>query len=176
MGATDGFSGIVASQARRPRLGTAVCLIVPRTTVRLLVPGDVTSDNVFEHLFLTISRRNDTTKWGLPGGKVDAGESNIKAVQRETAEETGMIGGVGNFQPIYSARCDGETPYWVTTYLWEGYDVQLENLVTEPGFTLRWGTREELTNPYKSPFAFYNVGVFKAFDEYMGVYDGRESA
>lgn len=74
---------------------TAVCVLMPMTTVRVLVPDFGPAKEISrEQKFLVISRRNDTTKWGLPGGKVDPGESNIKAVQRETVEETGMIGSV----------------------------------------------------------------------------------
>lgn len=43
--------------------------------------------------FLAISRRNDTTLWGLPGGKCDALETNVECAQRELKEETGIIGG-----------------------------------------------------------------------------------
>lgn len=57
----------------------------------------------------------------------------------------------------------------MTTYLWTGNQARLDRLKPEEGFTLRWGTREELCNPYSSPFAYYNKFVFEAYDTYMGV-------
>lgn len=33
--------------------------------------------------FLAVTRHWEPTKWGMPGGKVDANESNVEALQRE---------------------------------------------------------------------------------------------
>lgn len=38
---------------------------------------------------LATTRRNTTDQWGLPGGKLDPGETPVEAVCRETMEETG---------------------------------------------------------------------------------------
>lgn len=42
-------------------------------------------------LVLTVSRKDDHTKIGMPGGKVDLDESLIDAIIRETFEETGIM-------------------------------------------------------------------------------------
>lgn len=41
-------------------------------------------------LILAVSRRYDKTKFGLPGGKVEPGETTGAAAVRETFEETGV--------------------------------------------------------------------------------------
>lgn len=45
---------------------------------------------------LSVSRKNDLTKFGLPGGKVDLGETPEEAVVREVLEETGYTVSIVN--------------------------------------------------------------------------------
>jgi 8-oxo-dGTP pyrophosphatase MutT (NUDIX family) len=129
---------------------TAVCLLCPR--------GDK---------YLSISRRNDPTQWGMPGGKVDPYESNVEAVQREVGEETGILASAVSYEPLLSSHCPGEVDFWVTTYLWvDEFAINDCELVAEEGMTLDWKTEEELCDPAVSPFAEYNKRVFKALREY----------
>ncbi len=47
----------------------------------------------FEDRFLLLLRNADKSegnKWGVPGGKIDEGETPVQAVKREIAEETGI--------------------------------------------------------------------------------------
>lgn len=119
--------------------------------------------------FLAISRRNDTTRWGLPGGKVDKGETNVEGAQRELYEETGLDVFKQDLEPIYVGLCPGklEPPvdYWVTTYLQKG-KVCDNILFPEEGFELRWLTAEELCDPAISPFADYNQRALAAYSVY----------
>lgn len=60
-------------------------------------------------------RHNDDQgagKFGLPGGKVDAGETAIQAVVREAAEEGWDIS--GNISFAHSATVQGKVVHWFT--------------------------------------------------------------
>jgi ADP-ribose pyrophosphatase YjhB (NUDIX family) len=45
---------------------------------------------IFEDGRVLLQRRDDTGRWGLPGGAVDPGESVRAAIIREVREETGL--------------------------------------------------------------------------------------
>lgn len=59
----------------------------------------------YEGKILAVSRRDDPTKWGLPGGKVNPGESPYDAAVRETEEETGVL--ILQMQLVFTAQCKG---------------------------------------------------------------------
>lgn len=131
---------------------SAVCLLVPLGAVPT---------------YLAVSRRNDTQLWGLPGGKVDPGESNLQAVLRETLEEIGLAIPAEEVEPLYCDVCPGKGPddtYWVTTYVWHRKAGPLtEPFSPETGIAVAWKSEAVLTDPRQSPFAGYNVGVFEAY-------------
>lgn len=69
--------------------------------------------------YLAVSRRNDTSQWELPGGKVDPGESNVVAAVRETHEEIGVQLNAMYLEPLFSGACPEKGPddtYWATIY------------------------------------------------------------
>lgn len=118
--------------------------------------------------YLSVSRKDDSTKWGLVGGKVDPNESNAEAIQRETHEEVGVIASLISFQPLLSAFCPGDVNFWVTTYLWvDPYPIEDNELKAENGLTIDWKTEEELCDSHISPFSEYNKQVFVALREYQ---------
>lgn len=135
----------------------------PRSAVCLMVLNE-------QGQYLAISRRNDATRWGLPGGKVDAGESNLQALVRECQEEIGSLFEAAALEPIYSGLCPGKSAddtFWVTTYLWTGRAAQLQDFQPEEGMSLAWMNEAQLQSD-ASPFADYNRAAFAALHLYQG--------
>lgn len=117
-------------------------------------------------LVLAVSRKNDETDLGLPGGKLDPGEDFRDAVKRETKEETNLD--VVDLFPIYGAACG--TPgihhvHWCLTYI-----CKVTGTVKrmEKGKVV-WVPPERLitkaTGEYNS-FGLYNHEVQKAVQAY----------
>lgn len=66
---------------------------------------------------LVCYRKDGTGKLGLPGGKLDNGETSIKAAMRELREETGFdVRDPSKLKLIYEAVCEGEVPYYTFCY------------------------------------------------------------
>src|SRR5262245_33852004 len=69
------------SLARRARRSVECASMVIRPGVAAVI---------FDDGRVLLQRRDDTRRWGLPGGAVDPGESVRDAVIREVLEETGL--------------------------------------------------------------------------------------
>lgn len=65
------------------------------------------------HLILAVSRKNDPTDFGLPGGKRDPGEHPRTTAAREALEETGITVRLTDY-PVLMMDCGGKP---VVTYL-----------------------------------------------------------
>ena len=66
---------------------------------------------------LGVSRRHDHNDFGLPGGKIDKGETPIESLIREVKEETGVILNPDGLTPIFERK--GETDSLISrTYIY----------------------------------------------------------
>lgn len=111
-----------------------------------------------ERLILGVSRRDDHTAMGLPGGKVEPGEKEDDAIVREVEEETGML-----FEDPVVVYADTR-PTGVNVYAYIG-KASGKHRSSEEGLT-RWCTPEELI---AGPFGEYNQKLFdKLGIEYSG--------
>ena len=114
---------------------------------------------VKDGLILSISRRDDKTKFGLPGGKLEPNELPMQAAVRETLEETGLI--VKVVEEIFQRKevnTDGEIFYTYCYYAiaWSGTPKDSEEGI------VKWLTTEELTVT-NGAFPDYNKATLDAF-------------
>jgi|SRR5690606_20950744 len=97
---------------------------------------------------LGVARRGTTNEWGLPGGKVDPGETPLEALVREVWEEAHIQLDKTKLEPVFE-RVD--YPFKVTTFFYHGNIDQ----VPEQGDAgpAKWVTWNDVLN---GPFGEYN--------------------
>ena len=84
-------------------------------------------------------------QWGVPGGKVEPGETPQAAVRREVLEETGLI--AGTLRPYWSGPrpSDEGFPHTVTVHIFCGpTDARQEDVVLGEGQAMVFIPRDEI--------------------------------
>jgi len=117
---------------------------------------------VKDGLILAVSRKNDKTKYGLPGGKCSGKvETPKEAAIRETFEETGII--VKSCIQIYkrteSNKIIDGLPFQAYCFYateWEGNPTKKED------GEVKWITADELTSSNQA-FPEYNINAVYIF-------------
>lgn len=114
---------------------------------------------------LTASRRHFFDRIGIPGGKVDPGETIQEACFREVYEETGIKLTEADVELAYIRPCEGDVDYEMYTYLCYAEDISpradfVDPFQVEDGIQIRWATWAELTDE-KNPFSKYNTGLYE---------------
>jgi 8-oxo-dGTP pyrophosphatase MutT (NUDIX family) len=126
-------------------------------------------------MVLSIARRNNHNDWGLPGGKVDEGETPAEAAVREFHEETGYT--LINPTHVFTRKCGDD---WAMTFtgniegqpgpnqnyrlgpsLWKDTEnLDCFPLVAQEGEPpLSWKSPHELI--HAPTFGEYNLNLFK---------------
>ena len=108
---------------------------------------------------LGVSRKNDPTMMGLPGGKCDPGETPLEAAIRELKEETGIEAKAEELTPFYEAL--DATGWHTVTYLLAERETLVgwtkEDLDEHETGAVDWCTWEQMTG---GPFKDYNTAVW----------------
>lgn len=117
--------------------------------------------NPLNGLMLATHRKDDETAWGMPGGKIDDGESPLEAVVRELGEETPYTALIDNIEYLGRRPCYGDASYNVHTFMVKDatllkLNISLKGVEQNYG----WIHPRLLT---RGPFANFNSLLFSEF-------------
>lgn len=120
----------------------------PRSVVALVMRPD--------GQLLAVSRRDRPDDLGLPGGKIDPGETPEQALVRELREETNLEAKDFTFCYERVDRSDGRVAWCYRVAAWDGSPLQ-----REAGIRVAWVTPERLLDE-RCTFREYNRGLIES--------------
>lgn len=120
------------------------------------LPFSVTGLFIKDGQVLAVSRKNNPNDFGLPGGKLDPGETAKEAIIREILEETGLM--VINCEPIFEDkdRVEGGEPRPCLAFLIRSWRGKIKSKETG---VVKWADPSVITDPSTS-FHEYNSKLF----------------
>lgn len=104
-------------------------------------------------LVLAVSRKDNPNDFGLPGGKVEPGETPERAIRRELSEETGLT--ALSLKPVYDRTDAPGGNKFCRCFLIEAYYGQVAS--KEDG-VVKWITYDEIKG---GTFGYYNTGLLQ---------------
>lgn len=127
--------------------------------IKLAATALIYKDDIFGSELLGVSRKDNHTLFGLPGGKVDSGEDTYTGMVREVFEETGLL--VNKAIPIFfrEENCFFAVVYLVTD--WSG------DVSTSEAGKVEWVDFEVLK---KGSFIEYNTALEKHISEIRSLF------
>jgi len=120
----------------------------PRSVVALVIKPD--------GQVLAVSRRDHPDDLGLPGGKIDPGETPEQALVRELREETDLEAKDFTFCYERVDRSDGRVAWCYQVTVWDGLAVQ-----REAGIRVAWVDPKRLLEE-RCTFREYNRGLLES--------------
>lgn len=96
------------------------------------------------------NKRNNPGKWGICGGKIDAGESTIDAGIRETFEEIGVILNKDDFKLLNIAK--SEKVYFTVYYVKNNIDINKCKIQEKEVEELKYFKINEIDELEREPF------------------------
>jgi len=109
---------------------------------------------------LGVSRKTDSSKFCLPGGKQEPNETIERTAIRETEEETGLR--VTKCSQIYNnVNYDNNTYFDTTCFLAEEWN---GNIFSTEDIIIKWLTVEELLSTTSGAYPEYNKNVIAAYN------------